>query len=590
MPACRKLFAIPSCSPLWTSLSSLSHTSCFPVPSSTQTRLLSCPPPLLPLPSCPASPSSLCCHPLSKAHALHWARPISHGPDDCSGHGAARAAEAAPASTAADCLPSRAPFHPLAAAELVSSFCLLSISRVPLLPSASLPVRPFARSHNHLPVCLLKARPVCLQLRNLPSVVTRLLQVPFSSTLEAFGQSEAGLGIVAVMLSAQTPEQVGGAEFDPTDPFAIFAAALRVKNREAELPADTDSAGAVSARPATTLAPLPQHPPVRFNQDSTFFAYATHGGFRVFRCDQLKEILRREFEGRGVGMVEMLFSSSLLALVGGGPNPCYPPNKVRGGEERGVRRSGSPIAEKKVIIWDDKERRCIGELAFCSEVRGVRLRRDHIVVVLEHKILVYTFPGLKLVHQMETPWNPTGLCAVSQSPDNFVLACPAKRPEDARWDGGMICVELFEERRGYVRGASFSQPACMALSLDGKLLATASSKGTIIRVINTADGTRLHELRRGVERANIYSLAFSPKAPFLVAARVLPEKYFRERSLAFYRTGVHTHMLAAFGADPNTVIVVGSTGAYYKLQFDPQAGGEMKLLNQANFLATEDEH
>ncbi|CAI5462101.1 unnamed protein product [Closterium sp. Yama58-4] len=370
------------------------------------------------------------------------------------------------------------------------------------------------------------------------------------------------------MLSAQTPEQVGGAEFDPTDPFAIFAAALRVKNREAELPADTDSAGAVSARPATA-APLPQHPPVRFNQDSTFFAYATHGGFRVFQCDQLREILRREFEGRGVGMVEMLFSSSLLALVGGGPNPCYPPNKV--------------------MIWNDKERRCIGELAFRSEVRGVRLRRDHIVVVLEHKILVYTFPGLKLVHQVETP---TGLCAVSQSPDNFVLACPAKRPEDARWDGGMICVELFEERRGYVRGASFSQPACMALSLDGKLLATASSKGTIIRVINTADGTRLHELRRGVERANIYSLAFSPKAPFPVAAKlkILPEKYFRERSLAFYRTGVHTHMLAAFGADPNTVIVVGSTGAYYKLQFDPQAGGEMKLLDEANFLATEDEH
>ncbi|CAI5511935.1 unnamed protein product [Closterium sp. Naga37s-1] len=67
-------------------------------------------------------------------------------------------------------------------------------------------------------------------------------------------------------------------------------------------------------------------------------------------------------------------------------------------------------------------------------------------------------------------------------------------------------------------------------------------------------------------------------------------RYFSdERSLAFYRVGVHTRMLAAFGAEANTVIVVGSTGAFYKLQFDPQTGGEMRLLEAANFLATEDE-
>lgn len=351
---------------------------------------------------------------------------------------------------------------------------------------------------------------------------------------------------------------------------------------------------------------------VRFNQDYGCFSCGTNNGFRIFNCDPFQETFRREFDVGGIGQVEMLFRCNILALAGGGRNPKYPPNKV--------------------MIWDDHQSRCIGELSFRSEVQSMRLRRDRVVVVLEHKIYVYNFADLKLLHQIETISNPLGLCALSPNSAQTVLACPGLHK-------GEIRVELYDLKRTKFIAAHEGPLACMSLTLDGTKLATASEKGTILRIFNTSNGQKLRELRRGADHAVIYSLAFSADADLLAVASdkgtvhvyvvdsagaitqdpnlpnpqddepppqpkgpgnqasalsfmkgFLPKYFSSEWSFAQFRLPENTpKVIAAFGANRDTLVIVGSNGCFFKCSFDPVKGGECKQESYCMFIKNAEE-
>lgn len=60
-----------------------------------------------------------------------------------------------------------------------------------------------------------------------------------------------------------------------------------------------------------------------------------------------------------------------------------------------------------------------------------------------------------------------------------------------------------------------SPVAFVALNSTGTLLATASDKGTVIRVFSVPNGDRLHEFRRGSYPAKIYSISFNTASTLL---------------------------------------------------------------------------
>jgi hypothetical protein len=58
------------------------------------------------------------------------------------------------------------------------------------------------------------------------------------------------------------------------------------------------------------------------------------------------------------------------------------------------------------VIWDDFERRNVTEISFNSDVKAVLLRKDILVVILDIKTFMFSFPNLKMIEQVETGSNP----------------------------------------------------------------------------------------------------------------------------------------------------------------------------------------
>lgn len=131
--------------------------------------------------------------------------------------------------------------------------------------------------------------------------------------------------------------------------------------------------------------------------------------------------------------------------------------------------------------------------------------------MLEKFVYVYNFEKLERIKKFETCQNLKGLIAVSvplnaSSEQSFVFAFP-------HTSKGVVNVQLSDGTQKLLT-AHDGNIHCLALNCDGTRLATASEKGTLIRIFDTVSGDKLQEVRRGADRAAIYSIAFNGDSSF----------------------------------------------------------------------------
>ncbi|GAA5806281.1 WD40-repeat-containing domain protein [Helicostylum pulchrum] len=344
-----------------------------------------------------------------------------------------------------------------------------------------------------------------------------------------------------------------------------------------------------------------------FNQDYSCISVSDKNEYRIYNCDPFAKCYSKLEED--ISITEMLFCTSLVALVGASP--------------------------RRLRINNTKRETTICELTFHTPILSVKMNRKRLIVVLEEQIFIYDISNMKLLHTIDTIPNPSAIVALSPSSENCYIACqPLRSTADYYAQSSQQSVgdiEIYDAnamKLANIVQAHKSPISCISMNAEGTLLVTASEKGTVIRVFAIPSADKVYQFRRGSYSAKIYSMSFNlvstllcvssdtetvhifkladadisnhenmDEAPplkrrsslqrgmnFLIPDRIsdIWESSRHFASLKLPNAGVRS--LVALSSTTPQVLVITSEGYFYQYNIDLENGGECVLLKQSSLL------
>ena len=228
-----------------------------------------------------------------------------------------------------------------------------------------------------------------------------------------------------------------------------------------------------------------------FNQDSSSLSVPSKDGFKLFNCgDPFGNFYSSNLlsEIGGVSQCEMLFNTSLVALVGGGNT-----------------------ATMSLMVYNTKRNSFICQLDYNSLILSFKLNKKRLVVALEESVSIYDMANCELLKTLSTNPNPNAIIALSPASNSLLAYLQSNSGSISIYDSDLLApVSTINAHRNNITAMNFN--------FDGTMLATASDKGTVVRVFNVPSGELLFQFRRGTYSARIYSLSFSLTNEFLAVS------------------------------------------------------------------------
>jgi WD40 repeat protein len=218
----------------------------------------------------------------------------------------------------------------------------------------------------------------------------------------------------------------------------------------------------------------------------------------------------------------------------------------------------------KIVIWNTVYGDMHAQVDLTDTVTSLLLSSRLLCVAHASSLRLFDIERRALAFECATPANPKGIADVSAGSETARIAVPGDKP-------GVVCVRVIGAADCVSFRAAKHRLSLVRFSPDGSLLATASEKGTLIRVFEADSGAPRSVSRRGSLKSTILALCFAPNNRRLVAVSsngtvhlfaVDAESLARQdapRAISKVKVGRARDVRAVFAGDQE-VVVAGSDG------------------------------
>mmetsp|Transcript_65085 Transcript_65085/g.74793 ORF Transcript_65085/g.74793 Transcript_65085/m.74793 type:complete len:373 (-) Transcript_65085:188-1306(-) len=229
-----------------------------------------------------------------------------------------------------------------------------------------------------------------------------------------------------------------------------------------------------------------------FNNDFSCLAMGTRTGFKIFGLDPF-QLLYENNEG-GIGIIRMLESTNLIALVGSGEHPARSP--------------------RRITLWNKTKNVAVFEISFSNKIIGVRINKERLAVFSHNKLYLHNMQNAQRLTAIDTIDNENdSLIAMSGKVDDCYLVYPSSSSA-----GNLAVFDAFSMNHIEYIPAHDGKLSFVCMNDSGNRLATASDKGTIIRVFSLPKCDKIATFRRGHMYASIYCINFSLDSNYLISS------------------------------------------------------------------------
>ncbi|KAJ3426784.1 wd-repeat protein interacting with phosphoinosides wipi -related [Anaeramoeba flamelloides] len=283
---------------------------------------------------------------------------------------------------------------------------------------------------------------------------------------------------------------------------------------------------------------------ITLNPLFSHFTVLQSNTLHVYDLATCRLLLSREFESLKLSYATVLGETNLFVVV-----PVWNKNLNYG---------------KSVMIYDDIQDTSVLEIEFDQEIKQIKCSHERLLVCCSSRVFVLEFNCLHSQFQFKTCKTIGGLIDISpshsyllqnrsvapqtknKSKKNKTLSTSSSSPSISKNKKKLIktnnekrssqsllregdVIALLGNTTGEIRIVSFAERCLfnnkivahdhaiefMKLNFDGSLIATGSSKGTLIRVFETHSASQVFQLRRGSKKARIFSIAWNQDSSLL---------------------------------------------------------------------------